>query len=787
MKKSSRHILMLIRIALTFSILSSVSGQEPLSFREISVRSTNVTLTWNTTSPFFQIAQTASLSSPEWLRTVVTTNREVTFPLTQRAAFFRVIADSTPPKPIAPIAPQRRLDLLEAINEKIASLPGDDPSADSSEVLKFLLTLPEIDQAAMTPDTSLWAILTDGHPLLIFNNRLTSTNNRPGPLPTRKDSLRELVRNPEGNGENLKSPAVDFHSLSSPARTPTGIPASQRAVLLKATLPDINAPVLDYLVPAFKNRQYNVVGGEASLQALIDVKNVGNDIGVFYVDTHGGVGKLPTITINRTTGDWFYSYEDVYALASSTVVNETTQALYQESYDNYEILAGLLGSRVLKSLRREGKTDEIKNLKYFCILPRFVNRYWRFGQNSFVYVDTCHSGSEGAKSFIGACLASGAASYAGWSKAVQDGAALQTTQILFDALLGGSEIIKIQPAQRPFNRKLVIDYLVRSGFDTDPDPLPKGGAKLTFYQNALAVGSEFGALAPSIQSMNVDEKTGELRITGSFDPNVPATVRIQGNGSKEIGATPIIISSAATQPDPAQIICSLPARNQPSAGNVTVIQRGRTSNTVPLSEWWVSGQLAKYFSIDITRPSATYDYILHLRTDLHPYRRLPYEVSSFLGNNAAAAEDSSCSLTDASGVYNDPNGIRTVEWKLVSGGPIPRLFDSAPTVNNTGFAGGVIFVSDGSVYLTVSAAVKDGMNIVEKTVSSITGNLVITTVPSNPFTRTFSGFGKNGTWERTSFAIPAGEGSNAGDSGLTSWQAATTSFSLSPTPTGYAE
>jgi hypothetical protein len=225
---------------------------------------------------------------------------------------------------------------------------------------------------------------------------------------------------------------------------------------------------------------------------------------------------------------------------------------------------------------------------------------------------------------------------------------------------------------------------VRSGFDTDPDPLPKGGAKLTFYENALASGNEFGALAPSIQSMYVDEKTGELRIAGSFDPNTSATVRIEGNGTKEISATPFIISGAATQPDPAQIICSLPARGQPSAGNVTVIQRGRTSNTVPLSEWGVSGRLVKYFTVDITSPSATYDFTLHLRTDLHPYRRLPYQASAFPGNNAAAAEDSSCSLTDASGVYNDPNGIRTVEWKLASGGAIPRLFDSAPTVSNTG-------------------------------------------------------------------------------------------------------
>src|SRR6185295_5461779 len=74
MKPISCRTLLLVGITLAFSIFSFVSAQEPLRFSGILINSTNVTLTWNTTSAFFQIEQTASLSSPEWLRRVVTTN-----------------------------------------------------------------------------------------------------------------------------------------------------------------------------------------------------------------------------------------------------------------------------------------------------------------------------------------------------------------------------------------------------------------------------------------------------------------------------------------------------------------------------------------------------------------------------------------------------------------------------------------------------------------------------------------------------------------------------------------
>src|SRR5207344_826511 len=68
----------------------------------------------------------------------------------------------------------------------------------------------------------------------------------------------------------------------------TGIPASQRAVLFKATLPSIVAPNVRYLTPLLRRQGYEVVGGEASLDNFINVRNYGNDVGILYIDSHGG-------------------------------------------------------------------------------------------------------------------------------------------------------------------------------------------------------------------------------------------------------------------------------------------------------------------------------------------------------------------------------------------------------------------------------------------------------------------------------------------------------------------
>ncbi|MSU64005.1 MAG: hypothetical protein EXS31_16705 [Pedosphaera sp.] len=198
--------------------------------------------------------------------------------------------------------------------------------------------------------------------------------------------------------------------------------------------------------------------------------------------------------------------------------------------------------------------------------------------------------------------------------------------------------------------------------------------------------------------MNVDENKEELRIVGLFDPDAPVTVRIEGGATKEIVATVRIINGAT------EILCPLPAGQQPSAGNVTVLQRGHKSNTVPLTEWWVKATGHKYFTVGEPQPSSTIEFNLHFRTDVHSSRAAPFQDPVFRGNFAWAARDSKVTVTAASGTYHDPNSIRTVSWSLSSPVELPAVYGSLQV--NLGFSGLVSFTSDRAASLTFFSTAK---------------------------------------------------------------------------------
>ncbi len=343
-----------------------------------------------------------------------------------------------------------------------------------------------------------------------------------------------------------------------------------------------------------------------------------------------------------------------------------------------------------------------------------------------------------------------------------------THQLTTDGVLGGSQIYQVQPRQRAFDLQAVKSYMNKKGFLIDQSPnFP--GAVLTFFPGTSS--SSFGLLAPSIASMSVDEDKEELRIFGLFDPDAPATVRIEGGSKKEITATARIVDGST------EITCPLPASQQPSAGNVTVIQRGHKSNTVPLTEWWLKATGHKYFSIGQPQPSSTIDFNLHFRTDVHSSRTAPYQVPVFRGNSARAARDSKVTVTDASGTYHDPNGIRTVSWSLSGPVELPAVYGSLQV--DLGFSGLASFSSDGGIGLTFFAKANNKMTVTE------TINNLQNTYPFEPGTRTFPP-GKS-QLDLATYTIQGGSGPAAGDSGIFTWEQASAKFAPDKTDPDYAE
>ena len=72
---------------------------------------------------------------------------------------------------VIPISDPQRMKVLGSITEEIESLPGEDLEAEIQEVVSFLQSFPEIEEAGVSEDSSIWARFTDQRLLIILNNR----------------------------------------------------------------------------------------------------------------------------------------------------------------------------------------------------------------------------------------------------------------------------------------------------------------------------------------------------------------------------------------------------------------------------------------------------------------------------------------------------------------------------------------------------------------------------------------------------------------------------------------
>ncbi|MCI0540826.1 MAG: hypothetical protein L0Z50_36970 [Verrucomicrobiales bacterium] len=763
--------------------LQSLGAQTELRIVSANISAGTLALQWTATSSSYEVQSTANLKTPNWRPVLVTARTNAILNLPGTSGFFRVLTRTAN----APsIDDATRFRIFDAITQKITALSEQEAEADVQEFVDFLRGFGEFIDAGVTKNESAWARFSDGRLVIIVNNRPLASDEELARVPSLEEPTTPNSAGvfDEGNIPPLGSKsriekaqsrvgrvglATELQSrrvapsglgLIVPGR-PVGIPESRNAVLFKASGLGLEAPALDRLTPGLRAHGYQIQGGEAGVFELMAVQVLDDDIGVFYIDTHG------------------VEIEDVipFALLTSTWADPDAEARLQGSLERREIGYAFLGPKTRRKLDGTRKIIVTRRPLY-CILPPFVPAYWKFGKNSFVYMDTCDSATSGAAPFIQACAEVGASVYAGWTESVYDGWALSAAKMVFDLLLGDSQYYKFTPPTRAFDWVAIKARKpnIHAGTLINPfDISPRSGAELVFFNDTWSGNGRFGLLAPSIYWMHVDESKEELQIVGLFDFGAPATIRIEGNGgSKEIQAMPRRITGSEYQPSPTEIICPLPAKQKPSAGNVTVIQRGHASNTVPLTEWWLEAEGHKYFSVGQPNPSSTIKFNLHFRTDVHASRQIPVTEAKFPGNFADAARDSTCTITDASGIYFDPNGIRTVQWFLDKPIELPINYDAPP---NTRFAGRASFASDGKVDLILSAFAANGMRVVERI------DHVENTYSFEPGTRTFPP-GRS-SLDPTSFAIQAGEGPAAGDSGIFKWQQAPATFAPNESTPGY--
>ena len=293
----------------------------------------NLALAWSGTAPFYEIQSSSSLDSPKWRRVVLTAHTNSTVPMGIQSAFLRVVSLSVAPVQAVVDIPTR-LRILNDINQRIRQQTGDDPAADGKEIAAYLATIPEIEDVGVDTHQSVHGRFTDGRFLCVINNREPSPLdelNSPVRLKAVAESGTTLSNWPSaasGSGTRRRGMAA----LQAGAPNPTGMPVSRRAVLFKATLPDIDAPTLEVLARPLTKHNYDVIRAEASLPNFMAVQDLGTDIGLFYVDSHGAGITNKINTTNAATGDVHTREFKSFLVATSTRVDEASEKLYAANF-----------------------------------------------------------------------------------------------------------------------------------------------------------------------------------------------------------------------------------------------------------------------------------------------------------------------------------------------------------------------------------------------------------------------------------------------------------------------
>jgi hypothetical protein len=374
--------------------------------------------------------------------------------------------------------------------------------------------------------------------------------------------------------------------------------------------------------------------------------------GVLYMEAHGG--PVPSSVRPAVTRFALYTADDV------DVLNEDSDPTLSQDL-SLERVVYFGGKAVLDPVT--GKTVTF----HYGITDAFVDHYWNFARNSLVYLTVCGADGPGAQAFKNAILAANAGVYAGWSKSVHAGSALDAARLVFDRFLGKNDpgaFPEFLFKQRPFQWPLVGGDPLQSdlakhnqGIDTST------GALLSFTPNSIAGLGDFALLAPTIYVEQVLEASllglpypaGTLNIFGTFgtDP------RPDPDSKVTVGGLDCPVQFAGWQPD--QISCDIPPA---AAGDVVVTVRKHESNKARLTKWngtfRYSVRGADTLQVDIV-------YRVALRVDIRKVRLVIHElpVGPFFGNIGIIPDESSA-------------------FYLCSGRSVTTVLDTTTTITWTG-------------------------------------------------------------------------------------------------------
>jgi hypothetical protein len=187
---------MRINVLLFALVIRLASAQTEPRITKASLADGYLSLGWSGDAPSYEVQSSPDLAAPTWSPALLTSHPSGMIPTTANAGFFRIVTRTNTPASSTIDVPAR-LQILDTINQEIASLPGDDGAADSQALFHFLSQRREFQTVGVSSDSSVWAQFTDGRLFVVVNNR------PPAPNPQTREDLRPEEQRADFLGSSL--------------------------------------------------------------------------------------------------------------------------------------------------------------------------------------------------------------------------------------------------------------------------------------------------------------------------------------------------------------------------------------------------------------------------------------------------------------------------------------------------------------------------------------------------------------------------------------------------------
>ncbi|MEX1019259.1 MAG: hypothetical protein WDZ49_06350, partial [Litorilinea sp.] len=547
--------------------------------------------------------------------------------------------------PGEPLSPEARVAAVAAMTDALNDVrpPADTPVIDRDlegelyDMADALLALPQVVTTVVQTETlTVHAILSDGLPIAIINNRPPGSDDREPPA----TDGQALPQNVHSGATSEAGANVDV----------AYVPGTPRAVVANFDGGDsVRAEVGNMLSQA----GYSVVGLGADIQSMRNYSN----LGALYLDTHGASFLRVSGFITNTDGNRAPDITgSVYALQTSTTVAvDTLTGIYQDDLLNGRIVVAFV------------ETDQGFQAK-LAITERFIAHYWSF-DDAIVMIHACFGGSAAFNpdnQCAGACtvgdpgvfdptplrvamIQKGAKAVISFDNYTNASYAREGILYFFNRMLGLNENQPLNPPARPFPVQEVQTAMAQAGLlrFTKPSytlgPFGFGGNDVNF---TFTVTEQDGAgMAPSIEYVDIvddaDRGQGEFTLHGNFG---------EKQGTVELAGTPLSVSSWSRT----QIVADAPFD---LSGDLVVKAPGNVeSNRVPITLW--TGQLSYTLASEGSLEAQT-TLQLRFRADIHRARATLADAPEYRSVEAYIAPPSTGN-TRGSGSYTD--GDTTIQW-----------------------------------------------------------------------------------------------------------------------------